>query len=164
MTASRSLAAPRILLVEDDPIVAYALEQELAELGGEVLVASDGHAALRLLTDEILALDLVVTDLEMPALDGLELVRLLRTAGGETELAIVAIADDTSDDMVASFRALGVGLLHKEVGLAAIGQEARRILEYSGKLEALSAAPLDDAPWAPQPRVRDAKALGRITP
>lgn len=153
---------PRVLLVEDDLALAYALEHELKEIGVDVLVAGDGHAALRLLTDEILTLDLLITDLEMPALDGLGLVQLLRTACGETGLAIMAIADQVSPGVRASFQAQGVGVISKDAGLGAIAAEARRLLEYAGWLAGPSAPTLADEPWTPQPLRRDPGRIGRI--
>jgi len=150
------------LLVDDDPVVAYCLEHELAQLGAVVLVAGDGQAALRLLTDEILSLDLVVTDLEMPVLDGLELVRRLRTTCGETDLAIVAIADAPASEVVAGLKALGVAVVPKSPGPNAIAEEARRVLEYAGRLPPRRAPPLDDEPFAASARSREPSAIGRL--
>lgn len=161
---SRARSAPRVLLVEDDPVVAYCLEQELALLGAEVLLAGDGQAALRLLTDEILSLDLVVTDLEMPVLDGLELVQRLRTTCGETDLAIVAIADAPSCEVVARLRGLGVGVISKAPGPNAIAEEARRVLGYAGRLPPPIGARLEGEPWAPCPSSRGSGAIGRLKP
>jgi CheY-like chemotaxis protein len=146
--------APRVLLVEDDLALAYALEHELLKLGAEVLVAGDGRSALRQLTDEILTLDLLVTDLEAPALDGLGLVQLLRTTCGETELAILVIADHVSGETLAKFQAQGVGVLGKDDGLPAIAEEARRLLEYMGRLARPRAPALTDEPWVPEPLPR----------
>lgn len=63
-----------ILLVDDDPVVRRSLGQMLEQLGHEVVMAEHGkHALLRL--DERLDVDLLLTDLAMPVLDGAGLLR-----------------------------------------------------------------------------------------
>jgi CheY-like chemotaxis protein len=70
---------PRILLVDDDPIVLRALRRLL--LGGrpgwEIDMAESGDAALSLLESK--AYDVVVTDLHMPGFDGVALLGRLKT-------------------------------------------------------------------------------------
>ena len=67
---------PRILLVDDDPQLARVLRTGLKTHGYEVRVAADGVSALETFGDW--PPDLVVTDLAMPNMDGLELCRRLR--------------------------------------------------------------------------------------
>ena len=59
-----------ILGVDDDPGVRYALTEVLADRGHRVIAASSGAEALGLLE----GVDVVVTDLAMPGMDGLELM------------------------------------------------------------------------------------------
>lgn len=66
----------RILLVEDEPALQEAMLRVLKDAGYDVLAASDGVAALELVGDE--SIDLVVTDIVMPAMGGPELVQKLR--------------------------------------------------------------------------------------
>jgi DNA-binding NtrC family response regulator len=70
-------AHPRVLVVDDDAGVRYTLKETLATLPGvEVDEAADGEIALQRLAAQ--ACDLVITDLRMPRMDGLELVRRLQ--------------------------------------------------------------------------------------
>jgi two-component system OmpR family response regulator len=71
------MAAARILVVDDDPHLREVVRYALARQGHEVLEASDGAAALLTATRE--PLDLIVLDVLMPELDGLETCRRLRT-------------------------------------------------------------------------------------
>lgn len=91
--------ATRLLLVEDDAGLADGLRRVLAAEGHEVVVEARGDRGLELA--EAGRFDVVVTDLKLPGLDGLELVRrlhairprlpvLLMTAHGTTETAIEA--------------------------------------------------------------------------
>lgn len=69
--------APRVLVVDDDPDVALLVKTVLQRRAGcEVLTATDGSAAVETLAD--FTPDVVVTDIEMPGLDGLELLAELR--------------------------------------------------------------------------------------
>jgi len=78
-TSGASVRAPRVLLVDDDPIVLRAIRRLLlgARPGWEIDMAESGDAALRLL--EAKTYDVVVTDLHMPVVDGLALLRRLKS-------------------------------------------------------------------------------------
>jgi two-component system, OmpR family, response regulator MprA len=80
--------APRVLVVEDDEDIAQALQRSLRMEGYEVRTASDGHAALE--HGRTFAPDLVVLDLGLPGLDGLEVARTLRSDGDVPILILTA--------------------------------------------------------------------------
>ena len=65
-----------ILVVDDDPSVRDATRWLLEDLGARILVAKDGTEALDRL--EVESLDIVVTDLGMPRMDGYQFVQRLR--------------------------------------------------------------------------------------
>ena len=66
---------PRILIVEDDENQRALYQEELADEGYEILTASDGREALRMAEEE--KPDLVVTDVNMPVMDGLDMISRL---------------------------------------------------------------------------------------
>jgi DNA-binding response OmpR family regulator len=70
---------PMVLLVEDDPSLRSTLSFNLNREGYRVLLAADGDRGLAIALDEIELLDLVILDLMLPGLNGLELLRRLRT-------------------------------------------------------------------------------------
>jgi signal transduction histidine kinase/DNA-binding NarL/FixJ family response regulator len=83
-------------LVADDDAASRGLAAGfLAELGFEVRRAADGAAALEQLRTG--TVDLVVTDLVMPRVDGMELIRALRSAQGPHEPKIIAVSASASD-------------------------------------------------------------------
>lgn len=92
--ARLSRAAPvgaRILLVDDSLSVRRHVSRSLERAGFTVLTASDGQEALeRLLSGEVA--DLVLTDLEMPRLNGFELIRALRASPVTTGLPVVVMS------------------------------------------------------------------------
>src|SRR5579885_1436529 len=71
------VAGRRILVVDDEPQITRVLRTTLTSHGYEIRVANDGESALDLLKDW--PADLLITDLSMPAMDGLELTRRVRT-------------------------------------------------------------------------------------
>jgi two-component system sensor histidine kinase and response regulator WspE len=77
---SQDVQRRRILVVDDSPLTRELISALLEAVGYDIVAASDGAEALHLLSGT--HVDLVVTDLEMPGLDGLELTRQLR--GHET--------------------------------------------------------------------------------
>lgn len=84
------------ILVVDDALTVRELQRTILERAGyEVIVAVDGRDALRHLERE--AVDLVLTDLEMPELDGLSLCRALRSTPATANLPIVILTSRGSD-------------------------------------------------------------------
>ncbi|HSB75069.1 MAG TPA: response regulator transcription factor [Terriglobales bacterium] len=67
----------RILVVDDEPQITRVLRTSLSSQGYDIRVANDGNTALEILKDW--PADLVITDLAMPHMDGLELCRKLRS-------------------------------------------------------------------------------------
>ncbi|TBH20956.1 response regulator transcription factor [Thermus thermamylovorans] len=78
---------PRILLVEDEPLVAHMVRRMLERAGHRVDWAPSGQAALEKLAQ---AYDLVVCDLVMPGVSGLEVIRQVRARGSAPVLALSA--------------------------------------------------------------------------
>ncbi|HEV3070894.1 MAG TPA: response regulator transcription factor [Solirubrobacteraceae bacterium] len=82
--------APRVLVVEDDEDIAQALQRSLRMEGYEVRCAADGEQALE--HGHIFAPDLVILDLGLPRVDGLEVARTLRQ-GGDVPILILTARD-----------------------------------------------------------------------
>jgi DNA-binding response OmpR family regulator len=82
---------PRALLLETDPACTRLLRHALERRGFEVLSAGDGARGLTLLIDQLLDLDVLVLDLDLPVRDGWSLLHLVRGRGGERELGIVVV-------------------------------------------------------------------------
>jgi len=82
------LADARILVVEDEPSIREVLSLYLRRAGYEVEVAGDGRAALESLADWMP--DLVVLDLMLPHVDGLEITRWLRERGDTPIIMLTA--------------------------------------------------------------------------
>jgi two-component system OmpR family response regulator len=84
----------QLLVVEDDRRIAAFLEQGLRESGYNVAVAYDGEDAY---LDAVLnAYDLIVLDLMLPGMDGVEVTRKLRAAGKNTPILMLTARDSES--------------------------------------------------------------------
>ena len=77
----------RILVVDDEPQITRVLRTSLSSQGYDIRIANDGETALEILKDW--AADLVITDLSMPNMDGLELCRRLRA---KSQVPIVVLS------------------------------------------------------------------------
>ncbi|WP_298231012.1 hybrid sensor histidine kinase/response regulator [Aquidulcibacter sp.] len=95
----------RILVVDDDPILREFAGVYLTSPTMEVEVAEDGHAALNRLKKG--GIDIALVDLEMPVMDGFELIAAVRAEPGLEDLPIVVITG--REDMEAIDRAYGTG-------------------------------------------------------
>ncbi len=85
-----------ILLVEDIDIVRLALSTLLKDSGHRVTEACDGNAAMKAIQD--VRFDIVVTDVFMPGMDGIELIRQLRDS--HPDVKIVAISGGGANQRV----------------------------------------------------------------
>jgi len=127
------MEAHRILVVDDEEKMRRLLEMSLKNMGHEVVMAADGVEALAC-CDEA-PFDLILTDLKMPRMDGLQLLKTLRergeevpvivlTAFGTIETAVEAMKLGASDYIIRPFemetvelavtRALAMGAVQRE--------------------------------------------------
>ena len=85
----------RVLVVDDEPALRDALVRALRSEGYHVSSAEDGRGALERIGDE--HPDLIVLDVLMPVMDGLEVARALRRRGDRTPVLVLTARDSVSD-------------------------------------------------------------------
>jgi DNA-binding response OmpR family regulator len=88
----------RLLLVEDDPTLRQALTFSLGREGYEVSTASDGPTGLEAARSE--RLDLILLDVMLPGLSGIEVLRVLRREGVTTPVIVLSAKGDEIDRVV----------------------------------------------------------------
>lgn len=92
--ATEAVTTPSILVADDMLLVRELQRSILEEAGYRVLVAEDGHAALDTLTRE--RVDLVLTDVEMPGMNGFDLTRAIRAHPDLANLPVVILTSKSS--------------------------------------------------------------------
>lgn len=95
----------RVLTVDDSRTILAMLHHTLANAGFEVLQAEDGQQGLDLLETE--NVDVVITDINMPVMDGIEFIRRVRATGRHNSLPILILTTETSQDKRDQGRAAG---------------------------------------------------------
>ena len=79
----------RVLLIEDDPDIAEAISYQLDKVGLHVKVAKTGEEGIEAVRK---GADLVLLDLNLPGMDGLEVCRLIRRQPGTAHIPIIIVS------------------------------------------------------------------------
>ena len=115
---------PRILLAEDDDSLRGFLARALERAGYEVKACADGEEAAAVLDEEW---DLLLTDIVMPGMDGIEVARL--AAARHPELRIMFITGFAAVALAAGSQApAGAKVLSKPIHLREIVSEVERMI------------------------------------
>ncbi len=125
MTTEPSPSAA-ILVVDDDEVMRDLLRRALERSGFEVVTATDGREGVERFRGQ--AVDVTITDMMMPVMDGLELIRAL--VAEQPSIRIIAVSGvDDWDNYLKTARALGAkAVLRKPVSSAEIVNTVRRVL------------------------------------
>jgi two-component system chemotaxis response regulator CheY len=121
---------PRILLVEDAPFLRYAFGRLLRLQGFEVREAYDGQDAIDAVMD--FQPHLILTDLMMPVMGGLDLIRKLRNSPETMNIPVIAITADATPLAERQAREAGVAdFIAKPVDLPELVQRLRDLIGAS---------------------------------
>jgi len=120
----------RILIVEDEKALAQALAQGLVRQGYSVDVAGDGEAALEMA--DVNAYDLLLLDLNLPKVDGVEVCRRLRASGSRVGILMLT-ARSGLDDRITGLDSGADDYLVKPFQFAELLARVRAILRRDGE-------------------------------
>ena len=119
---------PNILVVDDEPALLRAVERFLTGLGYEVSAAGNGTEALAAIEEA--TPDLLITDINMPEMDGIEILNALRARG--LAIPVIAISGGGQFDrrlLLGSAKVLGAVLtLEKPFELAELREMVEEVL------------------------------------
>ena len=96
---------PNVLVVDDEPIVVEVVGRYLRRDGFAVLTAADGEQALAAALDPGTVPDVVVLDVMLPGVDGLEVCRRLRAANFKSPIILLTARSEEADRIAG----LGIG-------------------------------------------------------
>ena len=130
----------RILVVDDDKTTRHVLRTVLTSAGFSTAVAKDGVEALKVLDAE--TFDLLLLDVWMPRMNGLDLLARLRTSKKRPRV-VVMTSDDAPETLLKAVREQAFKYVHKPVESAALLQTVRDALEApeAPPIEVISARP-----------------------
>ena len=144
-----------LLIVDDNEMNRDMLARRLARKGYEICIAGTAHGLVERIKDE--GIDLVLLDIEMPEISGLDAVRILRKAYSPAELPIIMVtAKNQSEDIVSALELGANDYLTKPidfpVAVARIGTQlshkrAQEALKESEERYALAARGSNDGLW-----------------
>ena len=126
MTDAAAPHEPLVLLVDDELAHLKTLEKLFCKEGYQVVTAEDGEGALDVVRQR--AVNLVVTDLMMPGIDGMDLLKLVRTLQPEAEVILMS-AFGTVERAVAGIKEGAYDFVTKPIKRASILKSARQALE-----------------------------------
>jgi CheY-like chemotaxis protein len=115
----------KVLVVDDDPVIARSFDRVLSGKGYAVITARDGNEALRKLHDE--KYDVVFTDIKMPGMSGIEVAERIKAT--QPWLPVVIVTGYGTDENEARAAAAGVsGFLRKPLSPEMIEGSAEKAL------------------------------------
>ncbi|MCE7065360.1 response regulator transcription factor [Dyadobacter sp. CY326] len=119
----------KLLLIEDEPSVISLIQRSLSAAGHEITVAMDGRSGLEMASQHVF--DMIILDLMLPVINGMEVCRKIRSSGSVTPILMLT-ALGTTENIVSGLDAGADDYLTKPFKLAEL--EARiRTLTRRGK-------------------------------
>jgi signal transduction histidine kinase len=132
-------SAPRVVLVDDDPIMLELAQAKLGEAGYCVLTAQNGVEAAALLKEK--GADLVISDLEMPVMTGYELTEIIRADARLSDTPVIVItASNQADAVDRAFAAGATSFLAKPINWTLFTQATMFVLRASEDQKSLRIA------------------------
>jgi DNA-binding response OmpR family regulator len=116
----------RILVVEDNKLILETIAQSLSREGYEIIKAMDGKECLRLLDEN--NFDLLITDLYMPFINGLELLSMLQEQGRKTMPVLVLSAGGNEENVLKAFEMGADDFMIKPFSLSELNFRIKKLL------------------------------------
>lgn len=120
------MSKPRILLADDHPEVMLHLRSILDELGEVVGIVEDGQALVE--AAQRLLPDIIISDISMPRLNGLDATRALRTCAPESKVIMLTVHREAVYVSLA-FNAGARGFLLKRSAVSELARAVRHVLD-----------------------------------
>ncbi|HEV8563838.1 MAG TPA: response regulator transcription factor [Actinomycetota bacterium] len=152
------MAEPRVLVVDDEPMVREVLARYLEKEGFDVATAEDGEQALACYAE--LAPDLVLLDLMLPRIDGLEVFRRMRGSAAQTPV-IMLTAKGEETDRVVGLELGADDYVTKPFSPREVVARVRAVLRRSNQSTVGSDAPYTTGELSIDPGRREVAARGR---
>ena len=137
-------SSPRILVVDDSPMVRNVLRRELQQMGAKVTEAFDGLNALETAICE--DFDLVITDIEMPRMDGFSLCEKLKNHDAKKSIPIVILSSkDQEENIERGFKLSVAAFIPKSNAKTELRERVRELLGRNVLLRRRTILVVDDS-------------------
>lgn len=143
-SSQHALTLGRVLIVEDEDVIRDTITLALQEEGYEVLMAEDGRAAMDMVcrpqegeTSGNAAVDLIILDLMLPYVNGLDLCRLIRNQGNRVPILMLS-AKGSETDRVVGLEVGADDYLTKPFGMKELIARCRALLRRHRYVEPIS--------------------------
>ena len=153
---SESTSPPAILVLDDEKNIRRAIELALEPEGMRVLSAHDPASALRFLKERII--DLLILDIKLGEIDGIELFKIVRTAGFEVPTLFIS-GNATLTQAAEAVKIGAFDFLEKPFSAERIVVAVKRCLEFSALKERLR---LSEARHGPETLIGDSPAIKKV--
>lgn len=140
------LSGSRVLLVDDNDIIRMAVTVQLERTGATVNEVTDGATAVQAIASAADAYDIVIMDIEMPGMDGIEATRRIRETTNKNELPIVGLSAHLSPEMEERAR---------DAGMNAYFRKPLELLPFATTIRSLIGGSSDSVPVSDKPPVLD---------
>jgi diguanylate cyclase (GGDEF)-like protein len=118
---------PKVLVVDDDPVMRMLEQETLVQFEFDVIEAQDGEGALELLAGR--RPDLVLLDVDMPGIDGFEVCRRIRERWDATEVPVIMVTGmDDLDSINQAYESGANDFISKPINWPILGYRARYVL------------------------------------
>ena len=124
---------PTVFIIDDDADDVLITRRVLSKLGREIRaeVASSGEAGLTSLHDGRPLPELILLDLKMPGMDGLEVLHNIRSDDSLKHIPVVVLTNSTLEsDEKAAYRAGANSFVHKSFDLDRFGSDIKTLLDH----------------------------------
>jgi len=119
--------AGRLLVVDDDPDVLEVVTQQMEAAGYAVVIAASGAAALALL-DADLGVDLIVSDVSMPGMDGVQLIQQAQRLPQLPAIFLTGLADNGAESALGHVIAGPFAVMHKPFSAEQLANRVAKLL------------------------------------
>jgi two-component system sensor histidine kinase ChiS len=121
---------PRVLIVDDDPIILNTLRDRLEFNGMAVITATNGVKGLAAAI--VNKPDIIITDIAMPVLDGVEMIKAFRNTEIDKHIPIIVITGkEKIEDILAAMELHAEGYLSKPFAMSDLLGKIKNLLEAS---------------------------------
>ena len=135
---------PRILIIDDSPTIRFSLKKDLAQIGAIVTEAGDGAEGLTILDSQ--DFDLIITDVEMPRMDGFTFCSKLKSHPSKHSIPVIILSSkEKEEDIELGFKVGASSYLLKSSARNDLSSRVRDVLHKRSMLRGRTVLVVDDS-------------------